>query len=193
MAAEVLQLCGMKPLRLGGEATVDFLIHGARNGTDGAAENLHGSAVALLLLFLCLLLAIRHHQTDTCQIPGDQIIFYWWKLFQASGLFWHAKILIYGCVFIQVLVFFWVWGLCCLTGGSSGAGSERPATTTTPRMETWCGSGSTVRRLSSWAGEYWHFITSHDQAHLWPSHLSSQVLCCVSRVEEISVHLTLRQ
>lgn len=71
MAAELLQLCGMKPLRLDGEATVDFLIHGARNGTDRAAENLHGSSVTLLLLFICLLLAIRHHQTDKSQIPGE--------------------------------------------------------------------------------------------------------------------------
>ncbi|KAI7790178.1 gonad-type aromatase [Triplophysa rosa] len=70
MAAELLQLCGMQPLRLDGEAAVDFLIHGARNGTDRAAEHLHGSTVTLLLLFICLLLAIRHHQTDTSHIPG---------------------------------------------------------------------------------------------------------------------------
>ncbi|KAA0714567.1 Ovarian aromatase [Triplophysa tibetana] len=70
MAAELLQLCGMKPLRLDGEAVADFLIHGARNGTDRAAGPLHGSTITLLLLFICMLLTIRHHQTDTSHIPG---------------------------------------------------------------------------------------------------------------------------
>ncbi|XP_065121134.1 aromatase isoform X1 [Paramisgurnus dabryanus] len=69
MAAELLKLCEMKPLRLG-EATVDFQIRGAVNSTDGADESLQGVTATLLLLFLGLLLAIGQRRSEKSSVPG---------------------------------------------------------------------------------------------------------------------------
>lgn len=69
MAAELLQPCGMKPVRLG-EAAVDLLVKGARNGTEGAQDNVCGATATLLLMLLCLLLAIRHHRPEKSHVPG---------------------------------------------------------------------------------------------------------------------------
>ncbi|KAI2653974.1 Ovarian aromatase [Labeo rohita] len=66
---ELLQPCGMKPVRLG-EAALDLLIRGAHNSTDAAQDNACGSLTTLLLLMLCLLLAIRHHRPEKDCVPG---------------------------------------------------------------------------------------------------------------------------
>ncbi|XP_051580440.1 aromatase [Myxocyprinus asiaticus] len=68
MAAELLQPCAMKPVRLG-EATMGFLIHSVHNNTEGATESVCGATATLLLLLLCLLLAIKH-KTEKSHVPG---------------------------------------------------------------------------------------------------------------------------
>ncbi|XP_067275690.1 aromatase isoform X1 [Pseudorasbora parva] len=69
MAAELLQPCGMKPVRLG-EAAADLLVEGTHNCTKGTQDNVCGTTATLLLLLLCLLLAIRHHQPEKSHVPG---------------------------------------------------------------------------------------------------------------------------
>nr|AAG12244.1 P450 aromatase [Danio rerio] len=74
MAGDLLQPCGMKPVRLG-EAVVDLLIQRAHNGTERAQDNACGATATILLLLLCLLLAIRHHRPHKSHIPGPSFFF----------------------------------------------------------------------------------------------------------------------